>query len=103
MNVEEWDDLSREVYGVFGIPVDATDRQSVLQHIRDAAARRRPFLLSTPNLNFLTLSLTDEAFRGALLRSDLCPADGMPIVWLARLIGAPIPSRVSGSDIFDAL
>ena len=38
-----------------------------------------------------------------MLDSDLCPADGMPIVWIARLIGVPIKQRVSGSDIFDAL
>src|SRR5262249_7712047 len=38
-----------------------------------------------------------------LLDSDLCPADGMPIVWLARLLGVPVKARVAGSDIFDAL
>jgi N-acetylglucosaminyldiphosphoundecaprenol N-acetyl-beta-D-mannosaminyltransferase len=35
--------------------------------------------------------------------SDLCPADGMPIVWLARLLGIPLKGRVAGSDMFDAL
>src|SRR5260370_37156415 len=35
--------------------------------------------------------------------SDFCPVDGMPLVWIARLLGIPIRERVSGSDIFDAL
>jgi N-acetylglucosaminyldiphosphoundecaprenol N-acetyl-beta-D-mannosaminyltransferase len=37
------------------------------------------------------------------LISDLCTADGMPIVWIARLMGLPIRSRIAGSDIFEAL
>ncbi len=38
-----------------------------------------------------------------MLLSDLSPADGMPIVWLGRLLGVPIKERVAGSDIFAAL
>lgn len=29
--------------------------------------------------------------------------DGMPIVWIARVLGVPIKNRIAGSDIFDAL
>ena len=97
------DDLTREVYGVLGIPVDVIDMAAVLCKIDVAAADKSPFLLSTPNLNFLVTSRLDPEFREALLISDLCPADGMPIVWLARLLGAPIKERIAGSDIFEAL
>jgi N-acetylglucosaminyldiphosphoundecaprenol N-acetyl-beta-D-mannosaminyltransferase len=46
---------------------------------------------------------SDPGFKASLLLSDLCPVDGMPIVWIARLIGVPIQSRIAGSDMFDAL
>jgi N-acetylglucosaminyldiphosphoundecaprenol N-acetyl-beta-D-mannosaminyltransferase len=49
------------------------------------------------------MSRSDEEFRESLLMSDFCPVDGMPLVWIARLLGIPIRERVSGSDIFDAL
>src|SRR5262249_31210133 len=39
----------------------------------------------------------------SVLLSDLCPADGISIVWIARLVGIPIKKRISGADIFDAL
>jgi N-acetylglucosaminyldiphosphoundecaprenol N-acetyl-beta-D-mannosaminyltransferase len=64
---------------------------------------KTPFLLSTPNVNFLMTSRTDPQFRESLLMSDLCPVDGMPLVWIARLLGIPIKERLSGSDIFDAM
>ena len=96
-------DLSRNVFGILGIPVDAVDVASVISSIRSAASANEPFLVSTPNLNFLVTSQTDPEFRESLLRSDLCPVDGIPIVWIARLLGVPIKQRVAGSDIFDGL
>jgi N-acetylglucosaminyldiphosphoundecaprenol N-acetyl-beta-D-mannosaminyltransferase len=97
------DDLARNVYCVLGLPIDALDMPTILRRIDAAAVSRTPFLISTPNLNFLVNSRSDPEFRQSVLDSDLCPADGMPIVWIARLIGVPIKHRVSGSDIFEAL
>jgi N-acetylglucosaminyldiphosphoundecaprenol N-acetyl-beta-D-mannosaminyltransferase len=103
VSTQEPDDLAREVYGILGMPIDALDRASVLQRIVCAAQEKRPFLLSTPNVNFLMSSRRDAEFRESLLHSDLCVPDGMPIVWLSRLLAVPIEERVSGSDLFDAI
>jgi N-acetylglucosaminyldiphosphoundecaprenol N-acetyl-beta-D-mannosaminyltransferase len=101
--VEHLDDLSREVYGVLGIPIDAVDLSAVVHRIGAAMRQDQPFLMSTPNLNFLVTSQSDGELRESLLRSDLCPVDGVPIVWISRLLGIPIQMRVAGSDIFDRL
>ena len=95
--------LSREVYSILGTPVDVIELDSVLQRIEAAASATSPFFLSTPNLNFLVQALTNSDFRESLLQSDLCPPDGMPIVWLGRLLGVPIKNRVAGADILNAL
>jgi N-acetylglucosaminyldiphosphoundecaprenol N-acetyl-beta-D-mannosaminyltransferase len=98
-----WDDFSRKVYCVLGIPVDAIDMPTLLHAVEGAAADNTPFLISTPNLNFLIVSQKDMEFRETLLFSELCPADGMPIVWIARVMGLPIRVRVAGSDMLEAL
>jgi N-acetylglucosaminyldiphosphoundecaprenol N-acetyl-beta-D-mannosaminyltransferase len=97
------DAFSREVHGIFGIPVDVDDSAEALRKIENAATIGATFLLSTSNLNFLTSSRIDPEFRKSLLISDLCTADGMPIVWLARLLGVQIAERVAGSDLYAAL
>jgi N-acetylglucosaminyldiphosphoundecaprenol N-acetyl-beta-D-mannosaminyltransferase len=97
------DDLSREVYGVLGMPIDTVSRDLAVKRILAAATTGEPFLLSTPNVNFMIESKRDPEFRNSLLCSDLCCVDGMPIVWLARLFGVPVMQRVSGSDLFDTL
>jgi N-acetylglucosaminyldiphosphoundecaprenol N-acetyl-beta-D-mannosaminyltransferase len=96
------DNLSREVFGVLGIPIDALDLSSLLTMVRTAVESNAPFLLSTPNVNFLMMSRVDEEFRESLLMSDACPVDGMPIVWISRLLGVSV-KKVSGCEIFDAL
>jgi N-acetylglucosaminyldiphosphoundecaprenol N-acetyl-beta-D-mannosaminyltransferase len=94
------DDLLRNVYGILGVPIDVIDMASALHRIETAAADGRPFLISTINLNFLVTSRSDAKFRESLLLSDLCTADGIPVVWIAKLLGIPIRERVAGSDLF---
>lgn len=103
VEVSRRDELSREVFGVLGIPIDPIGVSDLLEALEAAVENRKPFLLSTPNVNFLVTSRVEPGFRESLLSSDLCPVDGMPIVWIARLLGVPIKERVSGSDLFEAL
>jgi N-acetylglucosaminyldiphosphoundecaprenol N-acetyl-beta-D-mannosaminyltransferase len=97
------DNLSRRVYCILGLPIDTIDMSTVVRRIVAAASSPIPYVISTPNLNFLVSSLKDDEFRESLLLSDLCPPDGMPIVWIARLMGIPIRQRIAGSDIFTTL
>jgi N-acetylglucosaminyldiphosphoundecaprenol N-acetyl-beta-D-mannosaminyltransferase len=102
-SVSRADDLAREMYCILGVPIDAVEMPEVMRRIEAAAAETTAFVISTPNLNFLVNSQSDPEFRESLLLSDLCPADGMPIVWLARAMGIPIRHRTAGSDMFEAL
>jgi N-acetylglucosaminyldiphosphoundecaprenol N-acetyl-beta-D-mannosaminyltransferase len=96
-------DFSREVHCLLGLPFDAVNMLGAVQRIRTAAANRFPCFLSTPNLNFLIAAQSDIAFRNSVINSDLSIADGMPLVWIAHLLGIPIRERVAGSALFDAL
>ena len=88
----------------FGHIIESTcERPSRLVRPGDDPAKSAPFLISSANLNYLVASRSDTEFRESLLLSDLCTADGMPIVWIAGLLGVPIKERIAGSDIFEAL
>ncbi len=96
-------DLSREVYCLLGLPFDAVTLSDAEAQVRMAAQNRVPCFLSTPNLNFLIGCLDDGEFRESVLESDLSVVDGMPLVWLAGLLGVPLRERVAGSTLFDSL
>jgi N-acetylglucosaminyldiphosphoundecaprenol N-acetyl-beta-D-mannosaminyltransferase len=97
------DDFSRRVYCVLGVPVDDITMPSLVARIHRGASMREPLFISTPNLNYLMMSQRDPAFRRSLLESDVCPADGVGVLIVCKLLGIPIASRVSGSDLPAAL
>jgi N-acetylglucosaminyldiphosphoundecaprenol N-acetyl-beta-D-mannosaminyltransferase len=96
-------DFNREVHCLLGLPIDAVDVAGAERRIRLAAENRSPCFLSTPNVNFLIACRSDDSFRSSVINSDLSVADGMPLVWLAKLLGVPIRERVAGATLFDAL
>ena len=57
----------------------------------------------TPNVDHVVLAEDDARFRDCYARASLSLADGMPILWAARLLGRPLPEKVSGSDLVPAL
>lgn len=99
----EDDDFARRVHCVLGVPIDEISMAGMVGHIHRAASARKSLFISTPNLNYLMLSQRDPAFRRSLLESDICPADGIGVVLICRLLGIPVTSRVAGSDLPAAL
>ncbi|MBS1190936.1 MAG: N-acetylglucosaminyldiphospho-UDP N-acetyl-beta-D-mannosaminyltransferase [Rhodocyclaceae bacterium] len=96
-------DFGRDVHCLLGLPIDAVDMAQATDALRRAIRLRRACFLSTPNLNFLVASQSDAAFRRSVIDSDLAVADGMPLVWMARLLGIPLAGRVAGSTLLERL
>lgn len=96
-------DFFRQVYCILGLPIDAVTIDQAIDRLRVAAGQNKRCFLSTPNLNFLVASREDASFRDSVLRSDISVADGMPLVWLARLMGIPLHERVAGSTMLERM
>ena len=54
----------------------------------------------TPNVDHVVLAARDPVFHEAYERVDLSLCDGQPLRWASHLLGAPLPERVSGADLF---
>lgn len=72
---------------------------AVVQLVRDG----RGGTVFTPNVDHVVQAEHDEAFRQAYGRADLSLVDGTPVLWAARLLGTPLPEKLSGSDLFEPL
>ena len=82
------------------ICIDAVTLPEALGRIEalvDAAAGGAVF---TPNVDHVVIARRNHALRRAYGRAALAIADGMPLVWLSRLMRQRLPGRVAGSDIF---
>jgi len=84
---------------VAGVPIDPVDMDGALSELRGALSARRQVQVATVNLDFLVRAQRHAELRAVLGRSELNLADGMPVVWLSRLLGRAVPSRVAGADM----
>ena len=96
-------DFTRRVYGLLGIPLDQVTIDETTARIEQSIFSRQRLVWSTPNMNNLAAAQIDAQFRDVLAASDLCTADGMPIVGLCWLLGIPVRERVAGSSTFDRM
>ena len=88
---------------VAGVPIDVVDFPGAVERITTAIGGRRLFHVSTVNLDFLVRAQRDLEVRRIFGRADLNVADGTPVVWLARLLGARVSGRVAGADLVPAV
>jgi len=96
-------DFDRRVYCVLGLIFDAITIDGAEARIRDAVIDRQRCYLSTPNVNNVVASQKDVQYRDSVSRSNLSVADGMPIIWVAKILGIPVASRVPGSTLFERM
>lgn len=87
-------------YSLMGLPFDAVSLSDAAVIVTESIEQRTPCFLSTPNLNFTVMAQDDPDFYNSVIQSDLVVADGMPLIWVAKLLGLPITERVAGSDLF---
>lgn len=95
--------FARDEVCVLGLPFDRVDEHHAMVRLDSAIDRDERCFLSTPNLNFVISALNDGSFRESVFQSDLSVADGMPLIWVSRLIGANLRQRVAGSTLFDLM
>jgi N-acetylglucosaminyldiphosphoundecaprenol N-acetyl-beta-D-mannosaminyltransferase len=95
--------FDRDIHCLLGLPFDAVDERSALRVLQDSIALHKRCFLSTPNLNWIVACLQDRELRQSVINSDLSVADGMPIIWVAKLLRIPLRQRVPGSGLLETL
>jgi N-acetylglucosaminyldiphosphoundecaprenol N-acetyl-beta-D-mannosaminyltransferase len=81
------------------LEVDSLTFEQALDRIAELVDRGDGGAVFTPNVDHVVKAESDAHFRRAYSRASLCLADGVPILWAARLLGTPLPAKVSGSDL----
>lgn len=97
----------RKLLVILGIPVDDLTMEEALDRIESfiEIGRRtgKSHQIATANADFVVKALHDPELRHLLQEADMTTADGMPLVWGARLLGVPLQGRVTGADMVPAL
>ncbi|AKU91105.1 WecB/TagA/CpsF family glycosyltransferase [Vulgatibacter incomptus] len=90
---------------IAGIPVDCLTAQEVVARAMAhcEGADSPPLTILSCNVDMVVKASRDPGFARALASGGIVTADGMPIVWLGRRMGARVPERVAGSELVPLL
>lgn len=100
---------------ILGIPIDNLDLEettdAIFTLLQQYPLTQRAGFVATVNVDFLVNAhawLPGQLPRhpellDILRNADIVTADGMPLVWLSRLLGKSLKQRVTGADLVPAL
>ncbi len=88
---------------LLGTEVDALSFSATLDAVVDIVERRIPTQHLAMNAAKVVLLRSDPSLRAVASECGVISADGVPIVWASRLLGHPLPGRVNGTDLMEAL
>jgi len=84
---------------ILGVDIDAMRIDEVLDRIHVAISAGQALSIGVVNAAKLVNMRGDSALMDDVSSSDLVLADGMAVVWASRILGVPLPERVSGIDL----
>ncbi len=93
----------RNTVNILGVNVDKVTFDEALDIAENLAKTDGVSAIFTPNPEIIMCAKEDDAMREILNKADLCTADGIGVVYGARILGNPVPERVAGFDLTCAL
>ena len=89
--------------GLPDVSLDALDLPQAVARVTDVIETGGYLLIGMVNAAKFVALRKNESLRAALRRCGLVLADGQAVVWASALLGAPLPERVAGIDLFTEL
>lgn len=97
----------RRLIVILGIPIDDLNMGQALDRIERfiqiGRSTGKTHQIATVNADFVVKAMKDPELRYLLQEADMATADGMPLVWGARVLGVDLEDRVAGADMVPAL
>lgn len=93
----------RNTVNVLGVNIDKVTFDEALNIAENLAKTQGVSAIFTPNPEIIMCAKEDREMREILNSADLCTADGIGVVYGAKILGDPVPQRVAGFDLTCAL
>lgn len=86
---------------ILGVKINCLDMQGVIKKTEEFIAQGSPRLICTANVDHLIQLQKDSELQKVYQAASLIIPDGMPLVWVSRLLGPKITERVTGIDFLE--
>lgn len=91
--------LKLHTVNILGIEVFSVRMAELLNICIEHIDSKKTLLLGVVNVAKLVNCRKNAELHRSLMETDIILADGLPIIWLSRMLGDPLPERLAGIDI----
>jgi N-acetylglucosaminyldiphosphoundecaprenol N-acetyl-beta-D-mannosaminyltransferase len=84
---------------ILGCRIDRVDLRSALARLERLIADGGGHQALVVSVHGVMIQRKDGVFRDICTKAALLLPDGVPLLWAAKILGRPIPGRVSGTDL----
>jgi len=95
--------LNSASLSILGCRVDSLDAVAATDRISGWIRARRAAHVVTFGAEMAALAARDERYRQTINDADLVVPDTVGVIWASRMVGRPLPERVAGIDLVEAV
>jgi N-acetylglucosaminyldiphosphoundecaprenol N-acetyl-beta-D-mannosaminyltransferase len=95
--------LNGSSLSILGCRVDALDAAAAAERISGWLRERRAAHVVTLGAEMAALAARDERYRETINGADFVVPDTVGVIWASRMLGHPLPERVAGIDLVEAV
>ena len=88
---------------ILGVNVSSLTFAQSLEKAEELVKTEGVSMIFTPNPEIIMCAHEDKELCEILNNADMCTADGIGVVYGAKILGTPVPERVAGFDLTCAL
>ncbi len=89
----------RKTKDILGIQVDAVTMKEAVDRVGSFVSEGGAHTIYTPNAEIMMAAQRDPELKEILKKADMLVADGAGVVLASKLLGRPVPEKVSGVDL----
>ena len=89
----------RKTVNILGVKIDKVTEKEAFSRAKGFLKKEGVSKIYTPNPEIIMTAKEDSEFMEILNNADLCTADGIGVVYGAKILGTPVPQRVAGFDL----
>jgi len=89
----------RKTVDILGVNIDSLSMQEAVACVNNFLYEEKIHTVFTPNAEIVMAAHRDPGLKHILTSADLVVADGAGVVLASRILGRPVPEKVSGIDL----
>jgi len=93
---------NKRIY-VFNCPIDPYTMEETIRLIKEAIQKNIQLHHAVVNAAKIVKMQMDKELYESVVNADIINADGMVVVWASKILGQPLPERVTGIDLMQNL